>query len=65
MASIKENPRLAAAAEELRKAGLTVNDAVSTAMKGMEENALIRGSREAVRSIILFSLSAFANFLKI
>lgn len=47
-ASIKENPRLQAAAEELRKAGLTVNDAVSHALKGMEENAIIRGSREAV-----------------
>ncbi|KAK4698770.1 hypothetical protein P7C70_g7499, partial [Phenoliferia sp. Uapishka_3] len=47
-ASIKENPRLRAAAEELRKAGSSVNDAVNHAVQSMEENPLIRGSREAL-----------------
>lgn len=41
-ASIKENPRLAAAANELRKAGISINDAVGTALKGMEETAFVR-----------------------
>ncbi|KAM0749556.1 Tim44-domain-containing protein [Meredithblackwellia eburnea MCA 4105] len=50
-ASIRENPRLQAAAEELRKAGHTVNDAVSHALKGMEENILFRGGRDALYKV--------------
>lgn len=46
--SIAENPKLRAAAEELRKAGVSVNDAVSTALKGMEENAIVRATGRAV-----------------
>ncbi|CAL1714806.1 unnamed protein product [Somion occarium] len=40
--SIKENPRLRAAAEELRKTGVKVGDAVSEALKTMEESELMR-----------------------
>lgn len=40
--SIKENPRLRAAAEELHKAGVKVGDAVSEALKTMEESDLMR-----------------------
>lgn len=36
--SIKENPRLRAAAEELRRGGVKVGDAVSEAIKSMEES---------------------------
>jgi len=40
--SIKENPKLRAAAEELRKQGLKVGDAVGDALKSMEESDLAR-----------------------
>jgi len=40
--SIKENPKLRAAAEELRKAGVHVGDAVSEALRSMEESELMR-----------------------
>ena len=40
--SIKENPRLRAAAEELRKAGVKVGDAVGEALKTMEESEIAR-----------------------
>ena len=40
--SIKENPRLRAAAEELHKAGVKVGDAVSEALRTMEESELMR-----------------------
>ena len=40
--SIKENPKLRAAAEELRKAGVQVGDAVSEALKSMEESEVMR-----------------------
>jgi import inner membrane translocase subunit TIM44 len=40
--SIKENPRLRAAAEELKKTGVKVGDAVSEALKTMEESELMR-----------------------
>lgn len=45
--SIQENPRLRAAAEELRKGGMKVSDAVSEALKSMEES-------EIMRHVILF-----------
>lgn len=51
-ASIKENPRLRKAAEELRKAGGHVGDAVGVALKGMEENAIFRGGRDAVSPLL-------------
>ena len=40
--SIKENPQLRAAAEELKKRGVKVGDAVSEALKTMEESDLVR-----------------------
>ena len=40
--SIKENPRLRAAAEELRKAGIKVGDAVGEALRTMEESEVMR-----------------------
>ena len=40
--SIKENPKLRAAAEELRKAGVQVGDAVTEALKSMEESEVMR-----------------------
>lgn len=40
--SIKENPRLRAAAEELKKTGVKVGDAVSEALKSMEESEVMR-----------------------
>ncbi|KAJ7210529.1 hypothetical protein GGX14DRAFT_451006 [Mycena pura] len=43
--SIKENPRLRAAAEELKKTGVKVGDAVSEALKTMEESDLMRAVR--------------------
>lgn len=43
--SIKENPRLRAAAEELRKQGIKVSDAVGEAVKAMEESDLMRSVR--------------------
>lgn len=39
---IKESPRLQAAAEDLRKTGVKVGDAVSEALKTMEESELMR-----------------------
>lgn len=39
---------MAAAAEALRKSGGAVNDAVTSALTAMDENALVRGSRQAV-----------------
>ena len=43
--SIKENPRLRAAAEELKKTGVKVGDAVSEALKTMEESEIMRAVR--------------------
>lgn len=43
VASIKENPRLQQAAEQLRKSGGQVGDAVGAALKQMEESELIKG----------------------
>ena len=40
--SIKENPRLRAAAEELKRTGVKVGDAVSEALKTMEESDIMR-----------------------
>jgi hypothetical protein len=48
--SIKENPRLRAAAEELRKQGVKIGDVVSDALKTMEESDIMR----AVNSPLFF-----------
>ena len=49
--SIKENPRLRAAAEELRKAGIKVGDAVGEALKSMEESEIARAVRTFLFSV--------------
>ncbi|EPQ56376.1 TIM44 subunit of mitochondria import inner membrane translocase [Gloeophyllum trabeum ATCC 11539] len=49
--SIKENPRLRAAAEELRKAGVKVGDAVSEALKTMEESEIMRAISRASSAV--------------
>ncbi|KZP01416.1 TIM44 subunit of mitochondria import inner membrane translocase [Calocera viscosa TUFC12733] len=49
--SIKENPRLRAAAEEMKKAGIRVGDAVSEAMKGLEESELMKGIARASAAV--------------
>ena len=47
-ASIKENPRLRAAAEALQKGGGVISDAVAEAVRRTEESSLYQGGREAV-----------------
>jgi len=42
MTSIKENPKLRAAAEQLRKSGVQIGDAVAETLKTMEESDLMR-----------------------
>ena len=49
--SIKENPRLRAAAEELRNAGVKVGDAVTEALKTMEESELMRAISRASAAV--------------
>ncbi|KZT59051.1 TIM44 subunit of mitochondria import inner membrane translocase [Calocera cornea HHB12733] len=49
--SIKENPRLRAAAEEMKKAGIKVGDAVSEAMKGLEESEFMKGIARASAAV--------------
>ncbi|KAJ8587307.1 import inner membrane translocase subunit tim44 [Rhizopogon salebrosus TDB-379] len=49
--SIKENPRLRAAAEELKKTGVKVGDAVSEALKTMEESEIMRTISRATSSL--------------
>ncbi|KAI6117463.1 hypothetical protein EV401DRAFT_1863693 [Pisolithus croceorrhizus] len=49
--SIKENPRLRAAADELKKAGIKVGDAVSEALKTMEESEIMRAISRATSSL--------------
>ncbi|KAJ3743297.1 mitochondria import inner membrane translocase TIM44 subunit [Lentinula raphanica] len=49
--SIKENPRLRAAAEELRKTGVKVSDAVGEALKTMEESDLMRAISKASAAV--------------
>ncbi|KAI0725341.1 mitochondria import inner membrane translocase TIM44 subunit [Fomitopsis betulina] len=49
--SIKENPRLRAAAEELRKTGVKVGDAVSEALKTMEESEIMRAISRASNAV--------------
>ncbi|KAI0675480.1 mitochondria import inner membrane translocase TIM44 subunit [Trametes maxima] len=49
--SIKENPRLRAAAEELRKTGLKVGDAVGEALRTMEESEIMRAISRASAAV--------------
>ncbi|THH32400.1 hypothetical protein EUX98_g1789 [Antrodiella citrinella] len=49
--SIKENPRLRAAAEELRKTGVKVGDAVGEALKTMEESEIMRALSKATGAV--------------
>ncbi|KIP09986.1 hypothetical protein PHLGIDRAFT_101815 [Phlebiopsis gigantea 11061_1 CR5-6] len=49
--SIKENPRLRAAAEELSKAGVKVGDAVSEALRTMEESEVMRAISRASAAV--------------
>ncbi|KAJ7094533.1 import inner membrane translocase subunit tim44 [Mycena belliarum] len=49
--SIKENPRLRAAAEELKKTGVKVGDAVSEALKTMEESDVMRAISRASAAV--------------
>ncbi|TFL01960.1 hypothetical protein BDV98DRAFT_528705 [Pterulicium gracile] len=49
--SIKENPRLRAAAEELKKTGVKVGDAVGEALKTMEESDLMRAISKASSAV--------------
>ncbi|KAG2157820.1 uncharacterized protein EDB93DRAFT_1326000 [Suillus bovinus] len=49
--SIKENPRLRAAAEELKATGVKVGDAVSEALKTMEESEIMRAISRATTSL--------------
>ncbi|KAM6497097.1 import inner membrane translocase subunit tim44 [Amanita muscaria] len=49
--SIKENPKLRAAAEELKKAGIKVGDAVSEALKSMEESEVMRAISRASAAV--------------
>jgi import inner membrane translocase subunit TIM44 len=53
--SIKENPRLRAAAEELKKTGVKVGDAVSEALKTMEESEIMRAVCSSVASTVVVS----------
>lgn len=61
VSSIKENPRLRAAAEELRKGGVKVGDAVSEALKSMEESDIMRHVRIPSFSLTLY-ISNFYPF---
>ncbi|KAL0065170.1 protein translocase subunit [Marasmius tenuissimus] len=49
--SIKENPKLRAAAEELKKRGIKVGDAVSEALKTMEESEVMRAISRASAAV--------------
>ncbi|KAH7913876.1 hypothetical protein BJ138DRAFT_1001457 [Hygrophoropsis aurantiaca] len=49
--SIKENPRLRAAAEDLRKTGVKVGDAVGEALKTMEESEVMRAISRATSAV--------------
>lgn len=49
--SIKENPRLRAAAEELKKQGIKVGDAVGEALRTMEESEVMRAISRASAAV--------------
>ncbi|KAG8924415.1 protein translocase subunit [Tulasnella sp. 419] len=49
--SIKENPKLRAAAEELKKQGIKIGDAVGEAVRAMEESEIMRGLSKASAAV--------------
>ncbi|KAL1708400.1 hypothetical protein EV121DRAFT_254415 [Schizophyllum commune] len=49
--SIKENPRLRAAADALKKTGVSVGDAVGEALKSMEESEVMRAISRASAAV--------------
>ncbi|KXN87452.1 Mitochondrial import inner membrane translocase subunit tim44 [Leucoagaricus sp. SymC.cos] len=51
ISSIQENPRLRAAAEELKKTGVKVGDAVSEALTSMEESEVMRAIARATNAV--------------
>ncbi|KDQ19551.1 hypothetical protein BOTBODRAFT_41719 [Botryobasidium botryosum FD-172 SS1] len=51
ISSIKENPKLRAAADELRKQGVKVGDAVAEAVKTMEESDVMRALSRASAAV--------------
>lgn len=53
--SIKENPKLRAAAEELKKTGIKVGDAVSEALKTMEESDVMRAVCVSLSPLSLYA----------
>ena len=57
--SIKEDPKLRAAVEELWKAGVQVGDAVSEAFKSMEESEVMRAVRTSERLSSISSLQPY------
>ncbi len=61
--SIKENPRLRAAAEELRNAGIKVGDAVGEALRTMEESDVMRAvCMPAFRSLCVLNVPVSLDF---
>ncbi|KAG8861395.1 protein translocase subunit [Tulasnella sp. 330] len=58
--SIRENPRLRAAAEELKKQGVKVGDAVGEALKAMEESEWMRGLAKASSAVASAAATATA-----
>ncbi|KAF8316568.1 TIM44 subunit of mitochondria import inner membrane translocase [Clavulina sp. PMI_390] len=64
MTSIQENPKLRAAADQLRKSGVAIGDAVSDTLKTMEESDLARAisrASAAVSSTIATSTEPIRN----
>ncbi|QRV74041.1 mitochondrial import inner membrane translocase subunit TIM44 [Ceratobasidium sp. AG-Ba] len=49
--SIKENPKLQAAAEELRKSGVKISDAVSEAVRSLEASGFYQGITRATAAV--------------
>ncbi|KAJ9126675.1 hypothetical protein QFC24_001705 [Naganishia onofrii] len=49
--SLENNPRLKAAAEEMKKAGLSIADGVAEAMKAVEESELMRNIAKASAAV--------------
>ncbi|KAG8689739.1 protein translocase subunit [Ceratobasidium sp. 395] len=49
--SIKENPRLQAAAEELRKSGIKISDAVGEAVRSLEASGFYQGITRATAAV--------------
>ncbi len=61
VASIKENPRLQAAAEQLKKSGGQISTAVGETLRQMEDSELIKGVSEGVLTARVLSRFADAS----